>query len=228
MPSIVRTTQSHKSTQKFRTVLGVFKDQDHTPAAATLGRGSRQSIDTPRSYTGRRKHRVDPSHSSVTEISFFQADRTTVPTDQPPVIDLASYDMDIPRTQSAHRRPPVRMDAQDGPWSVSVAETPHDSRAYSLYIKSKHLSIYLLSFCDRGHFICGWCTRRINFLGHRTNVSSCLTSTNPQSYPHPYRHGNRRSSPKAQRVSPWCQTTSSSSGCRRPPHSPSEAQVHVP
>ncbi|KAE9393751.1 hypothetical protein BT96DRAFT_799177, partial [Gymnopus androsaceus JB14] len=34
------------------------------------------------------------------------------------------------------RRGPVRID-QDGPWSVSVAESPHDSRSYSLYIKSK-------------------------------------------------------------------------------------------
>ncbi|KAF5346145.1 hypothetical protein D9758_009983 [Tetrapyrgos nigripes] len=33
------------------------------------------------------------------------------------------------------RRPPVRVD-QDGPWSVSVAESPHDPRSYSLYIKT--------------------------------------------------------------------------------------------
>ncbi|KAJ3784045.1 hypothetical protein GGU10DRAFT_359097 [Lentinula aff. detonsa] len=33
------------------------------------------------------------------------------------------------------RRGPVRID-QDGPWSVSVAESPHDSRSYSLYIKT--------------------------------------------------------------------------------------------
>ncbi|KAJ7492025.1 kinase-like protein [Mycena latifolia] len=35
-----------------------------------------------------------------------------------------------------NRRPPVRMNAQDGPWSVSVAETPDDPRSYSLYIKT--------------------------------------------------------------------------------------------
>ncbi|KAF9059960.1 hypothetical protein BDP27DRAFT_1340434 [Rhodocollybia butyracea] len=33
------------------------------------------------------------------------------------------------------RRGPVRID-QDGPWSVSVAESPHDQRSYSLYIKT--------------------------------------------------------------------------------------------
>lgn len=34
------------------------------------------------------------------------------------------------------RRPPVRIDAQEGPWSVSVAETPHDAHSYSIYIKT--------------------------------------------------------------------------------------------
>ncbi|KAJ6489628.1 hypothetical protein C8R47DRAFT_1177224 [Mycena vitilis] len=38
--------------------------------------------------------------------------------------------------EPATRRPPVRMNAQDGPWSVSVAETPGDDRSYSLYIKT--------------------------------------------------------------------------------------------
>ncbi|KAF9017976.1 kinase-like protein [Hymenopellis radicata] len=35
-----------------------------------------------------------------------------------------------------NRRAPVRIDAEDGPWSVSVAESPHDTRSYSLYIKT--------------------------------------------------------------------------------------------
>ncbi|KAF8918121.1 hypothetical protein CPB85DRAFT_1214331 [Mucidula mucida] len=35
-----------------------------------------------------------------------------------------------------NRRTPVRIDAEDGPWSVSVAESPHDTRSYSLYIKT--------------------------------------------------------------------------------------------
>ncbi|KAL0575764.1 hypothetical protein V5O48_006207 [Marasmius crinis-equi] len=33
------------------------------------------------------------------------------------------------------RRHPVRVD-HDGPWSVSVAESPHDARSYSIYIKT--------------------------------------------------------------------------------------------
>ncbi|OCH89725.1 hypothetical protein OBBRIDRAFT_813044 [Obba rivulosa] len=36
----------------------------------------------------------------------------------------------------ATRRIPFRVDGQDGPWTVSVAETPHDSTSYSLYIRT--------------------------------------------------------------------------------------------
>jgi hypothetical protein len=49
---------------------------------------------------------------------------------------MKALDTNLP---SSSRRGPVRMDTQDGPWSVSVAETPYDSHSYSLYIKSKHL-----------------------------------------------------------------------------------------
>ncbi|KAG7451810.1 kinase-like protein [Guyanagaster necrorhizus] len=42
-----------------------------------------------------------------------------------------------------NRRAPVRIDAQDGPWSVSVAESPHDARSYSLYIKTPTHNITL-------------------------------------------------------------------------------------
>ncbi|KAH6911129.1 AGC/AGC-unique protein kinase [Coprinopsis sp. MPI-PUGE-AT-0042] len=45
---------------------------------------------------------------------------------------MQEVDTNIP----ANRRQPVRMDGQDGPWAVSVAESPHDSRSYSLYIKT--------------------------------------------------------------------------------------------
>lgn len=31
----------------------------------------------------------------------------------------------------------MRLDAEDGLWAISVAETPYDARAYSLYIKSE-------------------------------------------------------------------------------------------
>jgi hypothetical protein len=54
------------------------------------------------------------------------------------------------------RRPPVRIDAQEGPWSVSVAETPHDAHSYSIYIKSES-NIFrstLSPLCWSDEFVC--------------------------------------------------------------------------
>ncbi|THH01216.1 hypothetical protein EW026_g1445 [Hermanssonia centrifuga] len=34
------------------------------------------------------------------------------------------------------RRGPVRVEGQDGPWTISVAETPHDTSSYSLYVRT--------------------------------------------------------------------------------------------
>lgn len=44
-------------------------------------------------------------------------------------------------------RPPVRMDAEGGPWSISVAETPHDSRSFSLYVKSMCFPVHRVPYC---------------------------------------------------------------------------------
>ncbi|EIN14271.1 hypothetical protein PUNSTDRAFT_80494 [Punctularia strigosozonata HHB-11173 SS5] len=38
--------------------------------------------------------------------------------------------------QKSSRRAPLRMDAQDGPWSVSVADNPYDKGSYNIYIKT--------------------------------------------------------------------------------------------
>ncbi|CAK5264794.1 unnamed protein product [Mycena citricolor] len=54
--------------------------------------------------------------------------------------DFIFIDGDIPTDpntmENATRRPPVRLNAQDGPWSVSVAENADEPRSYSLYIKT--------------------------------------------------------------------------------------------
>ncbi|KAF9486596.1 hypothetical protein BDN70DRAFT_23355 [Pholiota conissans] len=46
---------------------------------------------------------------------------------------MKALDTNLP---AASRRGPMRMDTQDGPWSVSVAENPYDPNSYSLYIKT--------------------------------------------------------------------------------------------
>jgi serum/glucocorticoid-regulated kinase 2 len=122
---------------------GAFSDQ--LSHSWTVGRDSlplnRKSTGTStearKSSSRRRKHRVQ--QSTATEIQFFE----TEPADSPSIAEKSEpfvvvdnmMNWDAPYTRQS-RRPPVRMDAQDGPWSVSVAETPYDPHSYSLYIKS--------------------------------------------------------------------------------------------
>lgn len=151
MLSIVRPTSPQTdathSKSRFKTVLGfssISRYSFDTDSQATRPdirnpAYTRQSIDTTRSYTSRRKKRAD--RGSVANISFFQPlDNTTVGS-HTPVVDLtldSDNNMTIENTLSnpSGMRPPVRMDAQEGLWIISVAETPHDVQSYSLYIKT--------------------------------------------------------------------------------------------
>lgn len=47
------------------------------------------------------------------------------------------------------RRKLVRIEAQDGPWSVSVAENPDRKSEYSIYVKSTFCSFHFISFFSR-------------------------------------------------------------------------------
>jgi serum/glucocorticoid-regulated kinase 2 len=191
MLSIVRTTSPQtsyaaQSKSRFKTVLGFStssrnsSDTD-TQATRTEIRNSaftRQSIDTARSYTSRRKNRAD--RGSVTNISFFRPVDNTTAGNQTPVVDLTLdlvNNMTIENTLSnpSGMRPPVRMDAQEGPWSISVAETPHDAQSYSLYIKSESITFHLaLSSSNRlGIFIPAVHLSSIGFLS-KNNLAGSL------------------------------------------------------
>lgn len=95
----------------------------------------------------RKKERTREERASVTNISFFERISTDIPT-QPtspnplpsvPVVSLNSPEpkmplmLEVPQ-ERASRRKMARIEAQDGPWSVSVAE--NDKHSYSIYIKS--------------------------------------------------------------------------------------------
>ncbi|EGN93717.1 hypothetical protein SERLA73DRAFT_163458 [Serpula lacrymans var. lacrymans S7.3] len=115
---------NHSPTPTTRSSIHTFHHQPRpTPRA---------SVDVPRSYTNKPKNRAE--RSTVTDISFFDSDTPS------PHNDL-SFDFNMKNIDANHSRPvrraPVRIDAQEGPWSVSVAETPHDPRSsYSIYIKT--------------------------------------------------------------------------------------------
>jgi hypothetical protein len=149
MPAVVRPAEPQLqdvtvSKKKFKTVLGLgnpaFND-DTVSAGDKVSQHrrpnylTRRSTDTARSYNKKRKQRQE--RSSVTDTSFFEPDAIIIPSTAENTTPIPSVENMKPIDMNTPRRPPVRMDAQDGPWSVSVAETPHDARSYSLYIKSE-------------------------------------------------------------------------------------------
>jgi hypothetical protein len=84
------------------------------------------------SFKGRHSVPIDDEDEEEGDIlkDSFVDDEKNIPT-YPNTIDPATA-----------RRPPVRMNPRDGPWNVSVAETPGDYHSYSLYIKSEFLLVY--------------------------------------------------------------------------------------
>ena len=81
------------------------------------------------------------------------------------------------------------MDNQDGPWSVSVAETPYDARSYSLYIKSRLLFTSFSSPTPPAPSDPP-SDRRILFIIMRSSCADLFNSADPQSYLDPYCNGD--------------------------------------
>lgn len=143
--------QAASPKKKFGTVRGIgaaIKDSSGSLSnqishSLTVGRDvlplNRRGRDAPQKYSRRRKNRVQ--QSSATDVEFFE---TTISSSSPttdsfePFVVVENLKPLHPPHSQYPRRPPVRMDNQDGPWSVSVAETPGDPLSYSLYVKSTY------------------------------------------------------------------------------------------
>ncbi|THH09333.1 hypothetical protein EW145_g2097 [Phellinidium pouzarii] len=126
----------------------------------------RRSVDVTSSGSGsyfvslsyrKKTARSREERASVTDISFFQSNPSSVPsTPKPAPAPLLlpspqSYTVILNSPESkkrmtkapeipherASRRKMARIEAQDGPWSVSVAESPYDRNSYSIYIKTQ-------------------------------------------------------------------------------------------
>ena len=143
-------TPSDTQRVKFRTVLGLGtlnKDSElsrrkSSATTSTQSRSfSRRSVDV---VSGSLKRQHRRNQSSVVDPSFFtpdvpaSAESTAQPSDMPTIRNS------VVQSQPT-RRIPVRAENQDGPWTVSVAETPHEPNSYSIYIKSECLSVIPLS-----------------------------------------------------------------------------------
>ena len=136
----------HFSKKNFKTVLGFsalsFKDVNPIRGRSSVDNyhsrqpSSRASVDTSRSYHFNRKSRAE--RSSITDLTFFESRNSSPHNQHAPHNNSVRSMNNIDTAPSlSTRRPPVRIDAQEGPWSISVAETPHDARSYSIYIKSE-------------------------------------------------------------------------------------------
>lgn len=94
----------------------------------------------------KKKHKSRNERASVTDASFFQPE-----VDPALPSDTAQAKLDCPAMtkalevpqERASRRKLARMEAQEGPWSVSVADTPYDKNSYSIYIKSEYSTSHL-------------------------------------------------------------------------------------
>ena len=181
MPAAVRPGEHYKSqhqdapasSRQFKTVLNLGSHKDTLQGTvASSGHKTkrsnafaRQSFDTAkRSYNQKKRNRQD--RSSVAETDFFEPDAIVIASPDEHPIPTIENKMRAVNANGTFRRPPVRMDAQDGPWSVSVAETPHDARSYSLYIKSE----FRFSFTKCGLGIVWW----IAFISHLAEMCGGL------------------------------------------------------
>jgi hypothetical protein len=117
----------------FRSVLGLAPASPKI-SSAPLSPGSKNAESAPSSSTTKRKKTA--SRSVPADDAFFE-----VPDPKTPIV---AEDNNL-KGSLPSRRAPLRMDAQDGPWSISVADHPHDARSYTLYIKSKLFIIYCTS-----------------------------------------------------------------------------------
>ncbi|EKM61653.1 uncharacterized protein PHACADRAFT_248384 [Phanerochaete carnosa HHB-10118-sp] len=90
---------------------------------------SRRSIDSVASYQVKGKTRTN--RTSVADGPFFEEDAVTISSDVP-----GSMRNGIAPRSMPSRRIPGRGEKQEGHWTISVAETPHDTSSYSLYVKT--------------------------------------------------------------------------------------------
>ena len=123
MPGILTRSSSSNNGNKFKTVLGIGSiqkdlntayDAEHEDDDVEDAAAARTSSPTPAVKPRGRKLRAR-----------IPVDHRASESNMPPSADIK------PTTNAAR---PVRMDAQDGPWSVSVAEA--SPRSLTIYIKS--------------------------------------------------------------------------------------------
>jgi hypothetical protein len=121
MPGILTRSSSNLNGNKFKTVLGIGSIQNNSTAYDAEHEDDDEDAARPSSPPP-----VKPRGRKL---------RARIPPDQRHPESTMPPSVDIKHNRAAR---PVRMDAQDGPWSVSVAEA--SPRSLTIYIKSMSAS----------------------------------------------------------------------------------------
>ena len=125
---------------KFAAVLGLGNTRkDHiqkTPCAQDDGAQhsfTRRSVDIVTTHSAKRSHRTPASSPTL---SFFDSRSLAHPNPaSTPATPSNMPGRNIVPSQATSGR---RMRVEDGPWTISAAETPHDHTSFSLYIRSEY------------------------------------------------------------------------------------------
>ena len=90
-----------------------------------------------RSLSTRRRRNPRTETQNINTLSFLEFDSTVHVENTPPSPSVSPMTAAQERQPRPARRQVLRVDAQDGPWTVSVAENHHRPSSYTLYVKSE-------------------------------------------------------------------------------------------
>jgi hypothetical protein len=137
-----------------RTVLGfsniLFHRPDNSPVPPQPAL-SKPPVAARRSLSTRRRRNPRTETQNINTLSFLEFDSTIHIENTPPSPSISAMTATQERQPRPARRQVLRVDAQDGPWTVSVAENPHRPSSYTLYVKSECPFIKELS---EAFFVC--------------------------------------------------------------------------
>ena len=194
LPSRRSLSPSKKSVP--RTVLGISNILFHRPDNSPLR--SQPALTKPpvaarRSLSTRRRRNPRAEAHNINTLSFLEFDSTIHVENTPPSPSISSMTATQERQTRPPRRQVLRVDAQDGPWTVSVAENPHRPSSFTLYVKSEcpfteELSELFLFVCRDApscwgvtfsfSYYVGWLSwkyRSSDFVLGRSSVPNCPT-----------------------------------------------------
>lgn len=147
MPGILTKSSGTFSGNKFKTVLGLSPLQNHKVAASLHHNhnayDAEHELEDDDKTDTQRAQKLVPVVAPSSK-SRGRKLRAKIPQEQRQQLQQQQSEPVMPPagdTKPAGAARPVRMDAQDGPWSVSVAEA--SARFFTIYVKSMYIQLIL-------------------------------------------------------------------------------------